>query len=138
MTMTRRLPLLPTANHQELAEDCGYPRNEATAAAQISGGQLVFILESLLVAIRPTAPAVPAAPAPPEFMTVAEFAERLGVCERTVREMLKAGMPHVRPSPRVIRVRVALAERWLADETNRRSAARAMKLGTIAARRGRR
>jgi hypothetical protein len=93
-------------------------------------------LELLLTALRaPPAPAVPAEPVAPDFMTVADFAQRLGVCERTVRNMLKAGMPHVRPTPRVVRVRVVLAEKWLADETNRGSAARAMKLGAIAARR---
>jgi hypothetical protein len=67
---------------------------------------------------------------------VAEFAARLGVCDKTVREMLRAGMPHVRPTPRVIRVRVALAETWLAEATNRGRAARAMKPGAVEAPRG--
>ncbi len=103
----------------------------------MNGPEVASVLESLLTALRaPAAPAAPAAPLGPEFMTVAEFAQWLGVCERTVRNMLKVGLPHVRPSPRVVRIRVAPAEKWLADETNRGSAARAMKLGVIAARRG--
>lgn len=102
-----------------------------------NGHDVAQAIELLVAALRaPAPPAAPAAPTGPEFMTVTEFAERLGVCERTVRNMLKAGLPHVRPSPRVIRVRVALAEKWLADETNRGSAARAITLGTIVARRG--
>jgi excisionase family DNA binding protein len=103
----------------------------------VNGPDVATALELLLAALRAPPPpaAAPAALVEPEFMTVADFAQRLGVCDRTIRNMLKAGMPHVRPTPRVVRIRVAPAEKWLADETNRGRATRAMKLGAIEARR---
>lgn len=88
---------------------------------------LQAVLDALGAPATPSARPVPEGPPEAQFMTVAEFAARLGVCEKTVRDMLKAGMPHVRPTPRIIRVRVALAEKWLAEATNRGRAARAMK-----------
>ncbi len=94
-------------------------------------------LDALFAALRAPVPSAPIAPKEPEFMTVAEFAQRLDVCERTVRNFIKAGMPHVRPSLRIVRIRVEAAERWLVEQTGRGSAARAMMLGRLASRRGR-
>jgi hypothetical protein len=50
----------------------------------------------------------------PEYLSVADFAARLGVTERAVRQMVAEGMPHVRPRPRLTRIVVAQAVAWMA------------------------
>src|SRR5262245_35639136 len=133
--MTRHLALLPTAHQHELAEGCGPSRTAATATAQLASGQLVFLLESLLVAVRPAAPAAPVPLALPEYETVAEFAARLGVSQKTVRRMLGSGLPHERPRPRLIRIPVDRAQRWIAEQTAIGNVETAQRRATIDARR---
>lgn len=96
---------------------------------------VVHLLESLLVAVRHTAPAAPLPPALPEYETVAEFAARLGVSEKTVRRMLASGLPHERPRPRLIRIPVSKANLWLAEQTAQNSVETARRRATIDARR---
>jgi hypothetical protein len=59
----------------------------------------------------------PPAPSVPPFLSVADFAVRIGVTEKVVRQMIADGMPHVRPRPRLTRVAVPQAEAWMAERS---------------------
>jgi excisionase family DNA binding protein len=75
----------------------------------------------------------PVEPAP-ELMTVDEYAARIKVAPATVRRMARQdGLPHVRPRPRTIRIKVAEADQHLAAKASRS----ATTLGTIDAMKGR-
>jgi hypothetical protein len=60
----------------------------------------------------------PRAPDVPPFLSVTDFAVRIGVTEKAVRQMIADGMPHVRPRPRLTRVAVPQAERWMAERSH--------------------
>jgi excisionase family DNA binding protein len=94
------------------------------------------MLEELFASAKQASP--PAAPPTPpvEYMTVAEFAARIGTSEGTVREFCKEGMPHLRPRPRLTRIHVAQAEEWLRARAATVYVAEAARLGRAAARRG--
>lgn len=73
-----------------------------------------------------------AAPPPPDptplYWTPAEFAARRRVHVSTVRAWLRLGLPHV-GSGRSIRIKVAEADGWSADEALRRKALIAAQCG---------
>ena len=97
--------------------------------------EVVRLLEALLEAVRPSAPAAASLPVLPEYETVADFASRLGVSEKTVRRMLSSGLPHERPRPRLIRIPVERAQKWLAEQTARGDVEVARRHATIHSRR---
>jgi hypothetical protein len=77
------------------------------------------------------------APAPePKFLSVESFAVRCDLTERAVRALIRAGMPVVRPRPRLTRIPVAEAEAWIraranpANDTAASAARRRAKLDT--------
>jgi len=73
--------------------------------------EVVRLLESLLSLAKDEA--TTPAPAPqPVYLTIQEFAKRLGVTTKAVRGMLRDGMPHIRPRPRMIRIPIEKAEQW--------------------------
>ena len=106
-----------------------------TAGVMVMNDDVVRFFESLLVSVRPTAPAEPPPPVLPEYETVAEFAARLGLSEKTVRRMLASGLPHERPRPRLIRIPVNKAQTWLAEQTALGNVEAARHRATIDARR---
>lgn len=60
----------------------------------------------------------------PAFLSPAEFANRLGIAESTVRRLMAEGLPYLRPRPKLVRIDVAKAEAWLETRsTEPRSAA---------------
>lgn len=59
----------------------------------------------------------PAAPPAPAFMSCEEYAERIRSTAATVRELCREGMPHARPRPRMIRIKVAEADAWLEERS---------------------
>lgn len=67
----------------------------------------------------PTAADVPADVDDLDFMTVAQVAERLRVCQRTVRDWMREGPVHRRlpfvKLPRAVRISRAELNRWLAE-----------------------
>jgi excisionase family DNA binding protein len=70
----------------------------------------------------------------PTFMTVEEYARRIRVRPATVRRMVREeNLPHVRPRPRLIRIRVHDADQWVASRESgalaRRSAAMDVRKG---------
>jgi len=70
----------------------------------------------------------------PIFMTVEEYARRIRVRPATVRRMVREeNLPHVRPRPRLIRIRVRDADQWVAS---RRSGALARRSATVEGRKG--
>lgn len=70
----------------------------------------------------------------PMFMTVEEYALRIRVRPATVRRMVREeNLPHVRPRPRLIRIRVQDADQWVAS---RMSGALARRRAGIEARKG--
>ncbi len=70
----------------------------------------------------------------PELTTVDEYAARIKVAPATVRRMARQdGLPHVRPRPRTIRIKVAEADQHLAAKAPRS----ATTLGRIDAMKGR-
>jgi len=82
---------------------------------------LLMALRSLIdtaIAKQQPEPTAPASEAEPEYLTVAEFAARLRVTERVVRQMIADGMPCVRPRPRLTRIVVAKAKAWMAARSN--------------------
>lgn len=83
---------------------------------------------------RDAAPAAPVQPEAPLFLTVAQFAERRQLCERTVRNLIARGMPCERPTRRIVRIPVAKAEAWIAAETARASVEAAERRGRLAGR----
>jgi excisionase family DNA binding protein len=79
------------------------------------------------------APVAAPSDAAPEFMTVDEYAARIKVAPATVRRMTRQdGLPHVRPRPRTIRIKVAEADQHLAAKASRS----ATTLGRIDAMKG--
>lgn len=70
----------------------------------------------------------------PAYMTVEEYARRIRVRPSTVRRMVREeNLPHVRPRPRLIRIRVRDADQWVAART---SGAIARRMAVVEARRG--
>lgn len=70
----------------------------------------------------------------PTFMTVEEYARRIRVRPATVRRMVREeNLPHVRPRPRLIRIRVRDADQWVAS---RMSGALARHRAAVEARKG--
>ncbi|HMY16573.1 MAG TPA: excisionase family DNA-binding protein [Polyangium sp.] len=72
----------------------------------------------------------------PTFMTVEEYARRIRVQPATVRRMVREeNLPHVRPRPRLIRIRVHEADQWVASRKSgtlaRRSAVMEARKGVI-------
>ncbi len=107
------------------------------APARTADSMIVAFLQTLLNAAKANDTQAPlAAQAAPTFLTVAEFAERLHVGEKTVRRMVSDGMPHERPRPRLIRIPLAKAEAWIAAQTDKASIAHAQERATVDARRG--
>lgn len=74
--------------------------------------QLEALKASIDEQLRSMEPVATPQPAP-AYMSVSEYAERVGVCEQTVRRMIGEGLPHARPRPRVIRIRVTDADAWI-------------------------
>lgn len=95
-------------------------------------------LAALTAALAGTATPRPSAspPVDPAFLDVTEFAERHRVSTKTVRRMIDDGMPHERVRRRLIRIELAKAETWIAEQTARGAAARGAELGRLTARRG--
>lgn len=63
-------------------------------------------------------PTEPAPTEPPAYMTVEEYAERVRLTPATVRRMVRdEHLPHVRPRPRRIRIKVAEADAFIAART---------------------
>ena len=98
--------------------------------------QVVSLLEALLEAVRSPAPAAVPSPGGLQYETVSDFASRLGVSEKTVRRMLASGLPHERPRPRLIRIPVMRAQKWLAEQSVGGELEAAQRRATIDARRG--
>ena len=70
----------------------------------------------------------------PLFMTVEEYAARIRVQPATVRRMVRdENLPHVRPRPRLIRIKVREADQWVAA---RASGALARRRAVVEARKG--
>lgn len=57
-------------------------------------------------------------PARAVYMSPADFARHVGVSPRTIRSLLKTGLPRVKVS-RYTRIPVAAAEAWLASDRDR-------------------
>jgi excisionase family DNA binding protein len=91
------------------------------------------ILEALrdLIDAQLDASEEPPPPPPPTFMTCEEYAERIRSTAPTVREMIRQGLPHVRPRPRMLRVKVAEADAWLEERSRRPSGRTAAHKGRI-------
>jgi excisionase family DNA binding protein len=70
------------------------------------------------------------APTVPEWLNVEQYAARIGASPRTVYKMIRDGLPHVRPRARLIRIKVADADRWIQETTRTRPS------GRVAARKG--
>lgn len=64
----------------------------------------------------------PEAAAEAPFLTVPDFAARYQISPRTVRRMIREGMPVDRPRKRAPRIKVADAERWIAANRTQREA----------------
>lgn len=86
------------------------------------------VLELLRAMLAEDAPVT--AP-PPEFMTAEEYGERIRATAATVRELVARGMPHVRPRPHMIRIKVAAADAWLEDRSSRPSGRAAAQKGML-------
>lgn len=69
-------------------------------------------LTAELAALPPDPPAAPVRPS--AFMTAAAYAEHLQISPRTLRRLIKEGLPVVRPRPKLIRIPVADATAWMA------------------------
>jgi len=86
------------------------------------------------IAKLPASTIPPPPSALPTFMTVDEYARRIRVQPATVRRMVREeNLPHVRPRPRLIRIRVREADQWVAA---RSSGALARRRAVVDARRG--
>jgi excisionase family DNA binding protein len=67
-------------------------------------------------------------------MTVEEYAARIRVQPATVRRMVREeNLPHVRPRPRLIRIKVREADQWVAA---RASGALARRRAVVEAQKG--
>jgi hypothetical protein len=88
---------------------------------------VIDLLEQLLACARAGEAAKPQeqAPPPPEYLSVDDFAKRLAMRPKAVRQLLKEGMPHVRPRPRTIRIHVAKADAWIEARSKPAGAAEA-------------
>jgi excisionase family DNA binding protein len=51
----------------------------------------------------------------PPWLSIKDFATRIRMSPRTVRRMIREGMPHERPRRRAVRIHVAEAEAWIAN-----------------------
>jgi hypothetical protein len=89
-----------------------------------------FALAAELATLPAEAPAAPIPP--PAYMTPIEFARHVRLAPATIRKMADEGMPHTRPRPRSIRIKVAEAEEWIAARS-----AKPARSATVAARKGR-
>lgn len=89
----------------------------------------LLVLQASIAAELATLPAPAAEPARPLYLSPGAFADELGVHPSTVRRMLGEGLPHLRPRPRLIRIPVADARRWM-------EARAARSLPAVAAHRG--
>ena len=50
-------------------------------------------------------------------MTISEVAKRVGVCENTIRRLIKNGeLPHIRISPRRVVIVPEHLDQWLAEK----------------------
>jgi excisionase family DNA binding protein len=91
-------------------------------------------IEAELAKAPPETPPPPPPASVPAFMTVEEYAKRIRVTPATVRRMVREeNLPHVRPRPRLIRIRVTEADGWIAA---RESGALARRRAVVDARRG--
>lgn len=71
-----------------------------------------FALAAELATLPAEAPEAPIPP--PAYMTPIEFARHVRLAPATIRRMAGEGMPHTRPRRRLIRIKVAEAEAWIA------------------------
>lgn len=77
--------------------------------------QLEALIAALQEELAQLPPEPPPAPAPtPAYMTPEEFSRHVRLTPGTIRQMAREGLPHVRPRKRVIRIKVAEAEAWMA------------------------
>lgn len=114
------------------------PANDAAQAPRPANdlAPVVALLEGLLHVVRAAAPPPEPTTEPPPYESIAGFAARLDVSEKTVRRMIVEGMPHKRPRPRTVRIPVADAEAWIAGQTERGGIAMAQRRAVGDARRG--
>jgi excisionase family DNA binding protein len=107
-------------------------QRQSTTRSQppVTPAQLQAALVILAAMTGQTIEPAPTLPAIPEWMTVDQYAARINASPRTVRKMVHDGLPHARPRPRLIRIRVVEADQWIQTTTRKRPN------GTIAARKG--